>query len=261
MKRCSTCDRTYTDPNLSFCIEDGTPLTPVEPQDETTVVSPNEAGYRPPSAYVPPGTAPRGRRVWPWVLGLLGAFLLGIVALSIAAVILVPRTMRNAQNERAATSTPEPPRNVNQVENSNSVAPPANSNANANVNIDVPPPTDHDEVLAQLKDLENEWTVANINDDKEALERILADDWVGPAQQGRLQSKADYIRTNQRDSRVEKWDFDDLELNLIGDRAQLSGKITYEINGSDDLKYTFVDKFVWRDGRWQATGSDVRPRD
>ena len=269
MKRCSTCNRTYTDPSLSFCIEDGTPLTSFDPQDETTVVSPegkagdrwNEAAYRPPTAYVPPATQARKRRVWPWVLGILGAFILGIVAISIVAMIFAPRWMRsapNAKNERTATT---PPPNVNQTENSNSVAPPANSNSNANVNIDIPPPTDHDEVLDQLRDLENDWTAANINDDKEALERILADDWVGPAEQGRLTSKADYIRTNRRDTRVEKWDFDDLELNLIGDRATLSGKVTYEINDGRDLKFTFLDKFVWRDGRWQATGSDVRPRD
>ena len=260
MKRCSTCNRTYTDPNLSFCIDDGTPLTAVDPQDESTVVSPrgtgtDEAAYRPPSGYVPP--APRKRRVWPWVVGILGAFILGIVAISIAAAILVPRWMRSAQNERPVTNEP---RNTNRPQNSNSVAP-ANSNSNANVSIDVPPPTDHDEVLAQLTKLENDWTVANINDDKAALERILADDYVGRTEQGEPYSKADYLRTNQRDERIEKWDFDDLKLDLAGDRAWLSGKITYELKDEDDLKYEFLDRFVWRDGRWQATASAVKARE
>ena len=268
MKRCSTCNRTYTDPNLSFCIEDGTPLTPFDPQDETTLVNPdatrwNEPGeqgeprYRPPAAYVPPGTSPRRRRVWPWVLGIGGAFILGIVAITLAAVFLAPRFIRSAQNQ-PPVSTPAP---RNQAANSNSVAPPANSNSNANVNIDVPPPTDHDDVMADLRDLENDWMLANINDDKEALGRILADDWVGPSSNGSLQSKADYLRTNRRDSTIEKWDFDDLELNLIGDRATLSGKVKFDIANADDLKFEFLDKFVWRDGRWQATGSEMKPRD
>jgi hypothetical protein len=26
-----------------------------------------------------------------------------------------------------------------------------------------------------------------------------------------------------------------------------------------ELAFNFVDKFVWRDGRWQATGSEVNP--
>src|ERR1044072_2213931 len=108
MKRCSTCNRTYVDPNLSFCIDDGTPLTPVETDDDTTVVRPrntedndgNATAYQPPSSHVPPGTDAKRRRVWPWVLGIAGAFLLGILALSIAAVILVPRMMRSQRNER-----------------------------------------------------------------------------------------------------------------------------------------------------------------
>src|SRR5688500_14073539 len=100
MKRCSTCNRTYTDPNLSFCIDDGTPLTTVTADDESTVVSPraNEPGsdtqwqaapYQPPSSYVPPGSDGKRRRVWPWVLGIGGAFILGIVAISVAAFIFV----------------------------------------------------------------------------------------------------------------------------------------------------------------------------
>ena len=31
MKRCPSCNRTYTDASLNFCLEDGTPLTPDAP--------------------------------------------------------------------------------------------------------------------------------------------------------------------------------------------------------------------------------------
>ena len=267
MKRCSTCNRTYTDPNLSFCIDDGTPLTVIDPQDESTVVSPrdsgtdkswNEAPYRPPSAYTPAATQAGKRRVWPWVLGIGGAFVLGIIAIGIAAAILAPRWMRSRQDEPRVVVNE--PRNTNQPENSNSVAP-ANSNSNANVNIDVPPPTDEDTVKAQLEDLENDWTVANINADKQALEQILADDFVGKTDEGVLYSKADYLRTIERDTEVEKWDFDDLKLNLVGDRASLSGKVTFKRINEDDQKYEFIDKFVWRDGRWQATASELKRRE
>ena len=266
MKRCSTCNRTYDDPNLSFCIEDGTPLTVVDYQDEATVVSPRatrtdggEAPYRPPSAYVPPGTQPRKRRVWPWVVGIGGAFILGIVAISIAAAVLVPRWIRSQQNERGVVVNE--PSNANQPQNSNSPEP-ANSNSDSNVNNnDVPPPTDEDTVKAQLEDLENDWTIANINADKQALDRILADDFVGKTEKGALYSKADYLRTIQRDTEIEKWDLDDLKLNLVGDRASLSGKVTFERTGQDDEKYEFLDKFVWRDGRWQATSSELKRRE
>ena len=255
MKRCSTCNRTYTDPNLSFCIDDGTPLTPVELQDESTVVTPRDtAAYRPPAYVTPPA---QRRRVWPWVLGIGGAFVLGIVAITIAALVLIPRMGSSGRNDRGIVVDPN---NTNTAQNSNANET-ANSNSNANVNIDVPPPTDHDDVKAQLEALENDWTVANINADKQALDRILADDFVGTTEEGAMYSKADYLRTIERDTAVEKWDFDDLKLNLVGDRASLSGKVTFERTDQDDQKYEFLDKFVWRDGRWQATSSELKRRE
>jgi len=271
MKRCTTCNRTYTDPNLSYCIDDGTPLTPVE--DESTVVSPrasntentwNAAPYQPPSYVPPPGMQVRRRRAWPWVVGILGAFILGIVAISIAAVLLLPRMVRtrqNAQTNRAIANSnaSEPPANSND-DNVNGTN--VNSNADPkNEDVETPPPTDDDLVKTQLRDLEHDWTVANINADKKALDRILADDFVAPAgENGELQTKADYIKNIERDTTIRKWDFDDLKVALAGDRATLTGKITFEV-GDRELKYDFVDKFVWRGGRWQATGSVVTPRD
>src|SRR4051794_7719313 len=171
MKRCSTCNRTYTDPNLSFCIDDGTPLTRIETEDETTVVHPtvnadddwNAMAYRPPAPYVPPGThdKPR-RRVWPWVVGIAGAFLLGILALGVVAAVMVSRMDRARQSPRVAVRQPD---NSNRAENNNSNlnAPASNANSNSTEHDSTAAPTNHDQVLAQLKDLENEWTIANLN--------------------------------------------------------------------------------------------------
>ncbi|HSE17715.1 MAG TPA: DUF4440 domain-containing protein [Pyrinomonadaceae bacterium] len=256
MKRCSTCNRTYTDPNLSFCIDDGTPLTTIEADDDTTVVRPrgneddewNAVAYRPPGAYVPPGTGaakPR-RRVWPWVVGIGGAFLLGILAISVAALILAPRLMRSRENPRVAIREPN---------NSNTA-----ENRNMNARVDAAPPANHDQVLAQLTALENEWTTANLAADKKKLDRILADDYVGQeSEEGGLQSKTEYIETIERDTQVEKWEFSDLNLMLAGDRATLSGIITYFVRDRS-VSFDFRDKFVWRDGRWQATGAELKRR-
>ena len=269
MKRCSTCNRTYTDPNLSFCIDDGTPLTQVETDDDTTVVRQhnterdteenewNAVAYRPPSPYVPPGTGTKPRRrVWPWVVGLAGAFIVGMMALSVVALILVPRLQR--QRERVGVG----PGVGSRPENSNTHTPatPSNANSNSTENINTPPPSDHDQVLAQLKDLENDWTVANLNADKKKLDRILADDYVGQSDEdGGLQSKAEYIDTIERNTDVEKWEFSDLNLNLAGERATLSGIITYFVQDRS-VSFDFKDRFVWRDGRWQATGAELKRR-
>src|SRR5215213_424342 len=267
MKRCSTCNRTYTDPNLSFCIDDGTPLTTVETEDETTVVSPrgneddewNALAYRPPSSYVPPATqVKQKRRLWPWIVGIAGAFILGILALSVAAVILAPRLMR--QNQRARVNINQPA-NSSSTGNSNSnTAETSNANSNSSEHVDTPPSTDHERVLTQLKDVENEWTIANLNADKKKLDRILADDYIGQAgENGELETKAQYIESIERNTAVEKWELSDLKLTLAGDRATLAGIITYFLPDRT-VSFDFSDKFVWRDGRWQATAAALKQR-
>lgn len=268
MKRCSTCNRTYTDPNLSFCIDDGTPLTTVETQDETTVVRPrdndeddwNAMAYRPPAPYVPPGTPDKPRRrVWPWIVGIGGAFILGILALGVMAAIMLTRMERARQNPRITVRQPD---NSNRVENSNSNTAETTNDANSNSteHVNTPPPTDREQVLAQLKELENEWTVANLNADKKKLDRILADDYAGQeSEEGGLQTKAEYINTIERDTQVEKWEFSDLNLSLAGDRVTLSGIITYFVR-ERSVSFDFKDRFVWRDGRWQATSAELKKR-
>lgn len=156
----------------------------------------------------------------------------------------------NANVERGGNAN----RNLNSS-NSNSTDGNQNVNDNPEGAEDTPPPTDEAAVLVELTNLEHEWTVANVNADKKKLDRILADDYVGTSE-GRSQSKADYLREIQRDTTIQRWDFDDLEVSLKGDRATLSGIVRFRVR-NQDMSFRFVDKFVWRDGRWQATSSEV----
>lgn len=298
MKRCPTCNKTFTDRQLTFCVDDGTPLADVDtPVDETTVVTPwareNETGeteeagasggsgegnvppYRPPGSYIPPGASDQSRRkTWPWVLGILALVLVVFAGLGIAAVILIPKMMRGSENANARNSNVNVANvNVSKVANSNRNSNSANANSSAaategNENSDAttedttPPPTDEQAVLSGLKDLEDEWTVANINADKKQLNRILADDYVDTSE-GKSRGKAEYLKTAQRDTAIQKWEFGELQVSLKGDRATLRGTVRFEIKDRDgqdqQFPFTFTDKFVWRDGRWQATGSEVKP--
>jgi len=285
MKRCPTCNRTFTDRNLSFCIDDGTPLIPVPPDEDPTVVAPGSKGpeagdpgseshssnwnapvYQPPGSYVPPGSTAK-RSTWPWVVAILGIVLIAVVGLGAAVAIMVPRFMRASanrnrspvivtpgnSNDSNSDSNPSSNTNANSDEGANSNG---DSNANTGENLN-PAPTDSAKVLSDLRDLEHEWTVANINADKKALDRILADDYVGTTDGG-TQGKKQYLHDIQRDTSIEKWDFEDLKVDLKGDRAVLTGIVKFIVGGSEQ-KYNFTDKFVWRDGRWQATASQVDP--
>ena len=64
MKRCPTCNRTYTDLSLNFCLEDGTPLAPdapaVDPNATLRYPAARDTSEPPPTEiYRPEPTAPR----------------------------------------------------------------------------------------------------------------------------------------------------------------------------------------------------------
>ena len=278
MKRCPTCKKTFTEEHLSFCVDDGTPLVTVDPpDDEATVVrsaeeiSSEPSGvsggrasdpYQPPSSYIPPGSygEPK-RKAWPWVLGIFALLFVVLIGIGIAAAVLVPRMIRASNTNTNFNANVERHNNLNGNLNS------TNSNlaeANANNSTDedsTPPPTDEVQVLSALTDLEHEWTVANINADKKKLDHILADDYVGVTD-GRTEGKSEYIRTIQRDTLIQKWNFENLKVKLSSDRATLTGTLRVEVKNEQGqiqpAAFQFTDKFVWRDGRWQATSSEVK---
>jgi hypothetical protein len=274
MKSCRTCNKTFTDPNLSFCIDDGTPLVSIA----ETVVSPSSSeGASPPSSteaykprdwqapdYQPPGfqtstTAPPRKKTWPWVVGVMAVLGIGVIGIGVAGAILIPNMMRKASLKDS--SNPVVERRDDSNSNLNSNAPNSNSNNQNSVtplaeDDATPAPTDKDEVLAVLRSLEQEWTVANINADKQKLGRILADDYAGKSIEGKVQGKAEYLRTITRNTAIQKWEFEELKVTLMGDRATLEGVIRLQLT-DQEAAYRFTDKFVWRDGRWQAVGSEV----
>src|ERR671926_160946 len=53
MKRCPTCNRTYTDSSLNYCLEDGTPLTadapPVDPNATLAYPAARDTSEPPPT--------------------------------------------------------------------------------------------------------------------------------------------------------------------------------------------------------------------
>jgi ketosteroid isomerase-like protein len=167
----------------------------------------------------------------------------------------------NANIDQRNNSNPNP---NDRNSNLNSDSADANDNTNDNSADDTTaPPTDEEGVLQDLTDLEQEWTVANINADKKKLNHILADDYVGTSAEGKPQGKAEYLKTIKRDELIQKWNFEDVKVSLKGDRVTLTGIIRLEVRDEQgqnhSLPFRFTDKFVWRDGRWQATGSEVNP--
>jgi hypothetical protein len=132
MKRCPTCQRTYTDASLNFCLEDGTPLLsdaapsppPAEVYRQPTPLLNQVDPMAQPRQWSPvPPMPPRKKSsaVW-WVLG--GVVVVGILVVGAAIMMLALASMGSNSN---TTSN----RNAN-LRNSNSRTTNRNSNANTN---------------------------------------------------------------------------------------------------------------------------------
>lgn len=256
MKRCPTCKREFED-SITYCLDDGSPLvSQSRPDSDATLVTPSirdrdipttQYGQLGGKATVSGSVAdlpvlpsyaatPEKRRVWPWVVaGLAILFVFGIV---IAAVIAIPKIV-NRPNPNPAVATESPSSSVPDTR-----TPSEPSSATT-------APTDKKVVLSQLTELEKQWTVANLEADKDTLDQILADDYRGGNPSHTKQQYLDEIRP---DSTVKSWEFQDLQLDLDGDRARLDGYLRQETTRGTEV-YSFTDEFVWRDGRWQATAS------
>lgn len=157
MKRCPTCNRTYTDLSLNFCLEDGTPLATAGPDPNATVrypdprdtsepppteiyrpappppVSPRPTTPAPPPPQqwrpMPPQPAPqkKSNAVW-WILGGLAAAVVigvGLIVMLIALASLGANTNNSNLNANRG----------NDNRNSNIAA---NTNVNANTNATTP---------------------------------------------------------------------------------------------------------------------------
>ena len=180
MKSCPTCNRTYTDASLNFCLEDGTPLVNsaapgFDPNATIRYSDPRDTKTPPPEVYHPPAppvyqtTTPaathgssfgqqqqsqlsvpgvqrkKSSAVW-WIIGIV--LVVGVVAVGAVIIIIALASMSSNSNA-----------NSNRA-NANSRVPNHNSNANnantPNVNSNVNPPTSLVDDFSQAK-----WGIGN----------------------------------------------------------------------------------------------------
>jgi hypothetical protein len=110
-------------------------------------------------------------------------------------------------------------------------------------------------VLTELKDAEGKITEANIKGDKTTLERMLADEYLAIAADGKSYNKAQTLATTETADAVTSWSIDGAKLLSYGkDSATLTGIITFKTSDMVE-RQQFTDSFIKRDGRWQAFAS------
>ena len=210
MKSCSTCNKTYTDETSVFVLttarrwcrssEDRT--IPVSPRFNDDAKTGDRTDWNA-AAYQPPVVCSTGRNqsaqsvaVGSWNCRCLHSC--ASLVLRLRSRFLFPgwfaTTGDISSSDRPVAIAGE--RNTNQQRLTQSRN--SNSSTRSETKQKRAAPT-HQRirtlVLAQLKNLEHEWTVANINADKKQLDKILADDYVGTQEMGGFRAKLSTSRT------------------------------------------------------------------
>ena len=115
----------------------------------------------------------------------------------------------------------------------------------------------------QIKDLEKQWTDAELKQDAVALDRILADDIVEIESTGQVQTKAeDLADLKSGEFKLESLSFGDMKVRVFGNVAVVNGPYTMKgtYKGKDiSHEGHFTDVFVKRQGRWQCVSTQSTP--
>ena len=111
-----------------------------------------------------------------------------------------------------------------------------------------------------LKVAEQQWREACKNRDKEALSRILDDQFIFTDDDGQVFNKTQYIDAATRAIKVESYSLDEMNVRVFGDTAVVTGGWTEELtihgkNASGAFRYTHT--FVKRVGRWQVVAAQA----
>ena len=109
-----------------------------------------------------------------------------------------------------------------------------------------------------LIQMEHDWTDAALKKDASALDKILADDWVGQGSTGTATKAQALAELKSGDNKLDSQTLGDIKVRVFGSTAVVTGsddeKSSYK--GKDTSgHWIWTDVFVKRQGRWQAAAS------
>ena len=116
----------------------------------------------------------------------------------------------------------------------------------------------------EVRKLEREWLDAYEKFDVEAMNRIVADDFLITFPEGGMQAKAQIIenlkRARSANSPANKFHTEDVQAKVYGDTVILIGRVITEGQREgkamrEENRYT--DTYVKRQGRWQVVASHL----
>lgn len=109
-------------------------------------------------------------------------------------------------------------------------------------------------VEQDLIKLDKEWTAAELRGDKDAVSKVVADDYRGTTAEGTVQDKAKYMEGIK--ASTDKDVADDYNVRVFGDMAIMTHRGTVTTD-KESLQYRSTHVWMKRDGRWQLIAHHV----
>jgi ketosteroid isomerase-like protein len=116
---------------------------------------------------------------------------------------------------------------------------------------------DPKETERYILDSERKWAESVATGDTSAIERILADDFIGVDPQGRLYTKQQMIdETRNAPKYFVSNRLNDVKVRFYGKTAVAQGSETWEKRSGERGRFVWTDTWVRRNGRWQIVAAE-----
>ncbi|HWG16824.1 MAG TPA: nuclear transport factor 2 family protein [Acidobacteriaceae bacterium] len=125
-----------------------------------------------------------------------------------------------------------------------------------------PHPQHKEDLKHQVEKLEQSWRAAQLNNDVDAMDKLLSDDYVGITMSGQVVTKMQQLdRIRNRTAKLTRIDLDDVKVKLTPPTAIVTGRA--EVEGTNDgepihgtYRYTRV-YMRSPGGAWKITNVEV----
>ena len=119
----------------------------------------------------------------------------------------------------------------------------------------------HDNAHKEIEGLESDWRSAQLNNDVTAVDRLLADDYLGINANGTLETKADELARRRSGSlHITQLELSDIKVRIYGDTAVVTSKADLVGKSGDrDIsgRYRYTRVYSNRDGQWRIVSFEA----
>lgn len=119
----------------------------------------------------------------------------------------------------------------------------------------------HENAHKEIEGLELDWRQAMLSNNVSAVERLLADDYLGISANGTLETKADELtRRKSGMLHITQLDLSDIKVRIYGDTAVVTSKADLVGKSGDrDIsgRYRYTRVYSNRDGQWRIVSFEA----